>query len=85
MLQGLKIWRGELYVGPKIWEGASSKGGAKIWGGGGAYAPLPTPLQHAWGVGQMKVDKTNSPPTYLLTSRIIDNCESPECIEMLFA
>ena len=21
MLQGLKIWRGELYVGPKIWAG----------------------------------------------------------------
>ena len=35
MSQGLKIWVGELYVGPKIWGGASSKGGAKIGGGGG--------------------------------------------------
>ena len=40
MLQGLKIWRGELYVGPKIW-GASSKGGAKIWGGGVRSPCLP--------------------------------------------
>ena len=32
---------GEVYVGPKIWGGASSKGGAKIWGGGGTPPCLP--------------------------------------------
>ena len=36
MLQGLKIWRGELYVGPKIWGGGQKSG---------AYSyPLPTCL-----------------------------------------
>ena len=30
MLKGLKIWRGKLYMGPKI-LGESSKGRAKIW------------------------------------------------------
>ena len=44
MLQGLKIWRGELCVRPKIW-GASSKGGDKSWGANASPAsPLPTCL-----------------------------------------